>query len=191
MGGGGRPGSGQKAPFGARIGQNQPESAEFRGSWARWGPPRVPRVGPAGISGSRWGRSALESLSMALPQLTDLLAALGPSLAERFVTAHEAQARALTRLAELGELYLQVDPVSVARAMEAAQAAAANPGEILVDDPKPAELRHIEEVTVQLIQALGRVPTDEELEEELQRQEAVEAEAARQAQRYTTATGMV
>lgn len=125
---------------------------------------------------------------MPFPHLADLL---GPSLAERFVTAHEAQAKALTRLAELGELYLQVDPASVARAMEAAAAAEANPGEILVDDPKPAELRHIEEVVTQLAVSLGHLPTDEEVEEELQRQEAADAEATRLAQLYPPVQGLL
>lgn len=115
---------------------------------------------------------------MAFPRLAELVK---PSQAERLVAAQEAQAAALTRLVELAELYLQVDPLSVAQAADAA----AHPGTLEVDDPKPAELLHIEAVAAQMIQTLGRVPTDAELEEELQRLEAVD----RAAQAYADGFG--
>lgn len=113
---------------------------------------------------------------MRAPLLEQLL---GPSPSERLIAAMERQAAALERLVQLGEVALGVDLPTVAAAAEAAAAA---PGSVDISDgPDRAAIRKIEEITLALGAAMGRMPTDDEIHAELNRQEAVEAEAARYA----------
>lgn len=112
---------------------------------------------------------------MRAPLLEQLL---GPSPSERLIAAMERQAAALERLVQLGEVALGVDLPTVAAAAEAAGV----PGNVDISDgPDRAAIRKIEEITLALGAAMGRMPTDEEIHAELNRQEAVEAEAARYA----------
>ena len=102
---------------------------------------------------------------------------LGPSPSERLIAAMERQAAALERLVQLGEVALGVDLPTVTAAAEAAA-----PGSVDISDgPDRAAIRKIEEITLALGAAMGRMPTDDEIHAELNRQEAVEAEAARYA----------
>jgi len=111
---------------------------------------------------------------MRAPLLEQLL---GPSPSERLIAAMERQAAALERLVQLGEVALGVDLPTVTAAAEAAA-----PGSVDISDgPDRAAIRKIEEITLALGAAMGRMPTDEEIHAELNRQEAVEAEAARYA----------
>lgn len=111
---------------------------------------------------------------MRAPLLEQLL---GPSPSERLIAAMERQAAALERLVQLGEVALGVDLPTVTAAAEAAA-----PGNVDISDgPDRAAIRKIEEITLALGAAMGRMPTDEEIHAELNRQEAVEAEAARYA----------
>ena len=111
---------------------------------------------------------------MRAPLLEQLL---GPSPSERLIAAMERQAAALERLVQLGEVALGVDLPTVAAAAEAAA-----PGNVDISDgPDRAAIRKIEEITLALGAAMGRMPTDDEIHAELNRQEAVEAEAARYA----------
>lgn len=109
--------------------------------------------------------------------LARLAALMSPGTADRLVVALERQATALERLAELGEVALGLDPPTLA----AAAAAAANTGTVEIGEVDRAALRKIEEITLSLASAMGRPPSDEEIHAELDRQEAVEAEAARRA----------
>lgn len=117
---------------------------------------------------------------MAAPLLEQLL---GPSPSERLIAAMERQAVALERLVQLGEVALGMDPPTLAAAAEAAAAVSAAPvGSVDISDgPDRAALRKIEEITLSLASVMGRIPTDDEVHAELNRQEAVEAEAARYA----------
>lgn len=111
---------------------------------------------------------------MRAPLLEQLL---GPSPSERLIAAMERQAAALERLVQLGEVALGVDLPTVTAAAEAAA-----PGSVDISDgPDRAAIRKIEEITLALGAAMGRMPTDDEIHAELNRQEAVEAEAARYA----------
>lgn len=111
---------------------------------------------------------------MRAPLLEQLL---GPSPSERLIAAMERQAAALERLVQLGEVALGVDLPTVTAAAEAAA-----PGNVDISDgPDRAAIRKIEEITLALGAAMGRMPTDDEIHAELNRQEAVEAEAARYA----------
>lgn len=111
---------------------------------------------------------------MRAPLLEQLL---GPSPSERLIAAMERQAAALERLVQLGEVALGVDLPTVTAAAEAAA-----PGNVDISDgPDRAAIRKIEEITLALGSAMGRMPTDDEIHAELNRQEAVEAEAARYA----------
>lgn len=109
---------------------------------------------------------------------------LGPSGSERLISAMERQADALERLVQLGEVALGLDPPTLAAAAEAAAAPAPTgaPGTVEISDgPDRTALRKIEEITIALASAMKRIPTDEEIHAELDRQEAVESEAARYA----------
>lgn len=120
---------------------------------------------------------------MAAPLLEQLL---GPSPSERLIAAMERQAAALERLVQLGEVALGVDLPTVAAAAEAAA-----PGNVDISDgPDRAAIRKIEEITLALGAAMGRMPTDEEIHAELNRQEAVEAEAARYAAGLSGLSGL-
>jgi len=111
---------------------------------------------------------------MRAPLLEQLL---GPSPSERLIAAMERQAAALERLVQLGEVALGVDLPTMTAAAEAAA-----PGNVDISDgPDRAAIRKIEEITLALGAAMGRMPTDDEIHAELNRQEAVEAEAARYA----------
>ena len=115
---------------------------------------------------------------MRAPLLEQLL---GPSPSERLIAAMERQTAALERLVQLGEVALGVDLPTMTAAAEAAAEAAA-PGNVDISDgPDRAAIRKIEEITLALGAAMGRMPTDDEIHAELNRQEAVEAEAARYA----------
>jgi len=108
---------------------------------------------------------------------------LGPSDLERLVAAAERQATALERLIQLGEVALGLDPPTLEAAAAAAAAAAARtPADAEAVDisngPDQAAIRKIEEITLALGVAMGRMPTDDEIHEELNRQEQVEATAA-------------
>lgn len=106
---------------------------------------------------------------------------LGPSPSERLISAMERQATALERLVQLGEVALGLDPPTLAAAADAAVQASA-PGSVEISDgPDRTAIRKIEEITLALASATGRIPTDEEVHAELDRQEAVEANAARYA----------
>jgi len=106
---------------------------------------------------------------------------LGPSPSERLVAAMERQATALERLVQLGEVALGLDPPTLAAAAEAAVQVAV-PGSVEISDgPDRTAIRKIEEITLALASAMGRIPTDDEVHAELNRQEAVDAEAARYA----------
>jgi len=117
---------------------------------------------------------------MAAPLLEQLL---GPSPSERLIAAMERQALALERLVQLGEVALGVDPPTLAAAAAAAAAQSASPaGSVEISDgPDRTAIRKIEEITLSLATVMGRIPTDDEVHAELNRQEAVEAEAARYA----------
>lgn len=99
-----------------------------------------------------------------------------PDAVERFLTAQERQAAALERLVELGEVALQVDPASLAAAAEAARPP--DHRKLVIDDPDYAAYRQVEQITLDLAGTLGRIPTDEEVHEELDRREAVDRAAA-------------
>jgi hypothetical protein len=107
--------------------------------------------------------------------LDTLQRALGPGDLARIVSAQERQAAALERLVELAEVALGVDPPTLTAA------ATATPGTVEIGEADRTALRKIEEITLALASAMGRTPTDEEIHAELDRQEAVEAEAARAA----------
>lgn len=112
---------------------------------------------------------------------TPLEQLLGPSPSERLVSAMERQATALERLVQLGEVALGLDPPTLAAAAEAA-AVVATPGSVEISDgPDKAAIRKIEEITLALASVKGVMPTDEEIHAELNRQEQVEANAARYA----------
>lgn len=120
---------------------------------------------------------------MRAPLLEQLL---GPSPSERLIAAMERQAAALERLVQLGEVALGVDLPTVAAAAEAAA-----PGNVDISDgPDRAAIRKIEEITLALGAAMGRMPTDDEIHAELNRQEAVEAEAARYAAGLSGLSGL-
>lgn len=120
---------------------------------------------------------------MRAPLLEQLL---GPSPSERLIAAMERQAAALERLVQLGEVALGVDLPTVAAAAEAAA-----PGNVDISDgPDRAAIRKIEEITLALGSAMGRMPTDDEIHAELNRQEAVEAEAARYAAGLSGLSGL-
>lgn len=118
-----------------------------------------------------------------MPALSDMIRAVfGPSEASRLLAAQERQAAALERLVQLAEMALQVDPATLAAA---AQQAATPPGVYEIAEYKPAELRDLEDLVVQLARSLGRIPTDEELEAEIQRQAAADVAAQAQAEYFT------
>lgn len=120
---------------------------------------------------------------MRAPLLEQLL---GPSPSERLIAAMERQAAALERLVQLGEVALGVDLPTVTAAAEAAA-----PGNVDISDgPDRAAIRKIEEITLALGAAMGRMPTDDEIHAELNRQEAVEAEAARYAAGLSGLSGL-
>lgn len=120
---------------------------------------------------------------MRAPLLEQLL---GPSPSERLIAAMERQAAALERLVQLGEVALGVDLPTVTAAAEAAA-----PGSVDISDgPDRAAIRKIEEITLALGAAMGRMPTDDEIHAELNRQEAVEAEAARYAAGLSGLSGL-
>ncbi len=118
-----------------------------------------------------------------MPALSDMIRAVfGPSEASRLLAAQERQAAALERLVQLAEMALQVDPATLAAA---AEKAATPPGVYEIAEYKPAELRDLEDLVVQLARSLGRIPTDEELEAEIQRQAAADVAAQAQAEYFT------
>lgn len=120
---------------------------------------------------------------MRAPLLEQLL---GPSPSERLIAAMERQTAALERLVQLGEVALGVDLPTVTAAAEAAA-----PGSVDISDgPDRAAIRKIEEITLALGAAMGRMPTDDEIHAELNRQEAVEAEAARYAAGLSGLSGL-
>lgn len=120
---------------------------------------------------------------MRAPLLEQLL---GPSPSERLIAAMERQAAALERLVQLGEVALGVDLPTMTAAAEAAA-----PGNVDISDgPDRAAIRKIEEITLALGAAMGRMPTDDEIHAELNRQEAVEAEAARYAAGLSGLSGL-
>lgn len=110
------------------------------------------------------------------PSLLEQL--LGPSPSERLVSAMERQAQALERLVQLGEVALGLDPPTLAAAAEAAVQASAPSSVDISDGPDKTAIRKIEQITLDLASAMGRMPTDEEIHEELNRQEAVEQGAS-------------
>lgn len=115
---------------------------------------------------------------MAAPLLEQIL---GPTPSERLIAAMERQAVALERLVQLGEVALGMDPPTLAAAAEAAAAVAPAGSVDISDGPDRTAIRKIEEITLSLASVMGRIPTDDEVHAELNRQEAVEAEAARYA----------
>lgn len=106
---------------------------------------------------------------------------LGPSPSERLVSAMERQAQALERLVQLGEVALGLDPPTLAAAAEAAVQSTHEGSVDISDGPDKAAIKKIEQITIDLASAMGRMPSDEEVHEELNRQEAVEQEAAKYA----------
>lgn len=110
---------------------------------------------------------------------------LGPSEIERLVDAQIRQAVALERLVQLAEIFLGID----AATLQAQAAAAGDPRTAVeVADYKPQELRDLEDLITQMARTLGRLPTDEEIDQELQRQAAADAAAQVQAE-YMAGTG--
>lgn len=90
----------------------------------------------------------------------------GADLLRRFVLAHERQAAALTRLAELKEVELGLDPGTLAR-----ESAPIPPDAVRVSNPE-VDARIADEFT-QIAEALertlGRMPTPEEVLDEHER----------------------
>lgn len=122
-----------------------------------------------------------------MPALRDLLSALlGPADVERLVDAQVRQAAALERLVQLGEIALGVDASTV---QAAAAAAAVPPGSIDVAEYKPAELRALEDLITGLATNLGRIPTDEEVDAEIQRQQSVDEAAQLEADHFAARGG--
>lgn len=115
-----------------------------------------------------------------MPGLADLLrTVLAPSDVERLIDAQTRQAAALERLVQLAEVALGVDPPSV----EAAARVAGDPSSVVqVVDYKPQELQDLEDLITQMATTLGRMPSDEEIDAELQRQAATDAAAQVQAE---------
>lgn len=93
----------------------------------------------------------------------------------------ERQAQALERLVQLGEVALGLDPPTLAAAAEAAVQSTHEGSVDISDGPDKAAIKKIEQITIDLASAMGRMPSDEEVHEELNRQEAVEQEAAKYA----------
>lgn len=123
-----------------------------------------------------------------MPALADLIRTIfGPSEAARLLAAQERQAAALERLVQLAEMALQVDPATLAAA---ADAAAQPPGTYEIQEYKPAELQALEALITQLATQLGRIPTDEEVDAEIQRQAAADATAQAQAEYYASRGGL-
>lgn len=102
---------------------------------------------------------------------------LGPSSSERLISAMERQAIALERLVQLGEVALGLDPPTLAAAAEAAAAPAPVGSVEISDGPDRAAIKRIEEITIALGAVMGRMPDDEEIHAELNRQEQVERNA--------------
>lgn len=90
----------------------------------------------------------------------------GANLLRRFVLAHERQAAALTRLAELQEVELGLDAPTLARAAAPIPDDAVRVSNPEVDQRLAAEFTRVAE---QLERTLHRVPTPEEVLEEHER----------------------